>query len=243
MKLRPIIAISILLSPVFAFAQTPGKNRKEFTPRVKSKPNEVSVVLGPETPTTASQPLTTTTKPTTTQDSTQPPEPAAQDLVTIAPDQKKQPLENSRVQGVELLHAGSEPVDPAKVKLMATYPPKPLAAAPTGWHLAISENAPIFTREVELSRGVKVPLTIRPHVLIPDSDGANVFSIPEPGYQHSLGDRQTTTVGAILATSIRQLDEDCIQLGSTIENLQQLLISLPHPEVQPATSATPARKK
>lgn len=242
MNFRPIIAILILLCPVFSFAQTASKNRKEFTPHGKSKPNEVSVVLDPETPTTANQPPATT-KATTTEDSKPAPELAAKDLVTIAPDQKKQPLENSRVQGVELLHAGSEPVDPTKVKLMATYPPKPLAAAPAGWHLATSENAPIFTREVELSRGVKVPLSIRPHVLLPDSDGANVFSIPEPGYQHSLGDRQTTTVGAILTTSIRQLDEDCIQLGSTIENLQQLLISLPQPEVQPATSATPPRKK
>jgi hypothetical protein len=241
MTFRPTIAVLILFSSVFAIAQTPGKNRKESTLRAKTKPNEITAAQDPETPSAAAQPAAPADKPTETPESTTPPERPAQDLVAIAPDQKPQPLDSGLVQRVELLHAGSGSVDPTKVKLMTPYPAKPLAAAPAGWHLATSESAPNFTREVELARGAKVTLTIRPHVLLPDSDGVSVFSIPEPGYQHSLGDRQTTTVGAILATSIHQLDEDCVQLGGAIENLKLLLISLPKSETQPP--ATQFRKK
>jgi hypothetical protein len=147
---------------------------------------------------------------------------------------------------VEKIHTGNGTVDPSKVKLLAPYPAKPLAQAPAGWHLDTSDSAPPFTREVELSPGSKITLTIRPHVLIPDADGAGVFTISEPGFDPSLGYQQTSTVGSILANSIRQLDEDAKQLSNAIDNLQQLLVSLPSPEPAPPTEpAKPAipRKK
>jgi hypothetical protein len=147
---------------------------------------------------------------------------------------------------VEKLNTGNGIVDPSKVKLLAPYPAKPLAQAPAGWKLDTSDSAPPFTREVELSPGSKITLTIRPHVLIPDADGAGVFTISEPGFDPSLGYQQTSTVGSILATSIRQLDEDSKQLSNAIDNLQQLLVSLPSPEPAPPTEpAKPAipRKK
>lgn len=148
-------------------------------------------------------------------------------------------LADDLVVRVERQHTGQGAIDPSKVKLLAPYPAKPLGQAPVGWHLATSDSAPPFTREVELSPGSKITLTIRPHLLIPDANGANVFTISEPGFDPSLGYQQTSTVGSILANSIRQLDEDSKQLGNAIDNLQQLLVSLPKPELTPP--AEPAK--
>ncbi|MGL5016601.1 MAG: hypothetical protein ACRDBP_00585 [Luteolibacter sp.] len=134
---------------------------------------------------------------------------------------------------VEKMHAGNNRIDPSEVKLLAPYPAKPLAQAPAGWQLDGTNDAPPFVREVELSPGSKITLTIRPHVLIPDADGENAFNVAEPGFDASLGYQQTSTVGSILANSVRQLDEDAKQLGNAIENLQQLLVSLPNPAVAP----------
>ena len=71
-----------------------------------------------------------------------------------------------------------------------------------------------------------------------------VFSIPEPGYSAPLGYHQNATVGAILATSIRQLDKDAGELGDAIDQLQQLLVSLPKTEETPAAPETqPVNKR
>lgn len=143
---------------------------------------------------------------------------------------------------VEKIQSGTSPMDPSKVKLLAPFPAKLLSPAPVGWRLESSENAPPFTREVELAPGKKITLKVRPHLLVPDADGAGVFNVAEPGFDSSLGYRQNATVGAVLSTSIRQLDNDSKQLGTAIENLQQLLVSLPKPEPapQPAPAPTPA---
>ncbi len=158
-----------------------------------------------------------------------PPEPVA-----VIEEQPSKPAEDLVVR-VERLRTGQGSVDPAKVQLLAPYPAKPLGQTPAGWHLDTSDSAPPFTREVEISPGSKITLTIRPHLLIPDADGANVFTISEPGFDPSLGYQQTATVGSILANSVRQLDEDSKQLGNAIDNLQQLLVSLPKPEPAPPT--------
>jgi hypothetical protein len=147
-------------------------------------------------------------------------------------EQTPEPADDLTVR-VEKVHAGNDSPDPSQVKLFAPYPAKPLSQAPAGWQLDASSDAPPFTREVELSPGSKITLTIRPHVLIPDADGTNVFTISEPGFDSSLGYQQTSTVGSILANSVRQLDEDAKQLSSAIDNLQQLLVSLPNPESTP----------
>lgn len=151
---------------------------------------------------------------------------------------------------VEKLQSAKGSVDPSKVKLLAPFPAKPLAQAPAGWKLEAANNAPPFLREVEISEGSKITLTIRPHLLVPEADGENVVSIRETGYNHALGYQQTATVGAILANSVRQLDDDSKRLGSVIENLQQLLISLPKPELapekevpEPAPPTKPGRRK
>lgn len=163
----------------------------------------------------------------------------------------------SLVVRVEKLHTGSGEMDPSQVKLLFPFPAKPLAQPPAGWCLKSSSSAPPFTREVELSPGNKITLTIRPDILVPDADGASVFSVPEPGFNPALGYRQNATVGTILARSIHQLDQDSIELGAAIDQLQQILVSLPKPEPKavpapdsppdpkpdPKTKPSPARKK
>ena len=170
-----------------------------------------------------------------------PPEPAAPEplLVTGTPpahaELVKEPLPESSdpekgvaVQVVKL-QSGKGPIDPEKVKLLAPFPAKPLSDIPAGWVLDASGKAPPFTREIEFSPGSKITLNIRPHVLIPAADGVTQFSLDEPGFDPGLGFHQASAVGTILATSIGQLDEDSKQLGTAIDRLQQLLVSLPTP--------------
>jgi hypothetical protein len=140
---------------------------------------------------------------------------------------------------VEKLQSGNQAIDPAQVRILAPFPAKLLARSPEGWRIEAAAGAPHFTREVELAPGKHISLTVRPHVLVPDADGSTVFGIPEPGYAAPLGYRQNATVGAILATSIRQLDKDAAELGNAIDQLQQLLVSLPKAEEPPAAPANP----
>jgi len=134
---------------------------------------------------------------------------------------------------VETLQTGQTKIDPKQIKLLAPFPAKPLSQPPSGWHLEASESAPPFIREVEVAPGTKVTLTIRPHFLVPDANGSSVFTISEPGYKSALGYQQADTVGAILASSLNQLEKDSIHLGNAIEGLEQLLISLPKTEIEP----------
>lgn len=172
------------------------------------------------------------------------------EAVVTTPDEESLKSEDGLSVRIEKLHSGSGAMDPSQVKLRAPFPAKPLAQAPPGWRLDPSDSAPLFTREVELSPGSKITLSIRPHLMVPDSDGVNSFNISEPGYENALGYHQTSTVGAILANSIRQLDDDAKQLSTAVDSLQQLLISLPkppaRPEPEPAQIAKPTsntRKK
>ena len=265
MKTRPAIAILAILASVCSVAQNVKEEPQadpvleaiqKFNNREKGKPNEVSVVLDdtPPPPPAAKVPpsnieatpeaaVLVTGKPPEGADVVIPPAEIAPDAVAIDLDGESPAPENGLAVRVERLQTGKGTIDPSKVKLLAPFPAKPLAAAPAGWHLDSSETAPPFTREVEISPGSKITLTIRPHLLVPDADGAQVFSIPEPGYDNSLGYQQTATVGAILSNSIRQLDEDSKQLGDAIDRLQQLLVSLPKPEIQPEVKPATVRKK
>ncbi|MEO5913018.1 MAG: hypothetical protein ABIS50_02215 [Luteolibacter sp.] len=265
MKARPAIAIFSILATVCAFAQNVKQEPQsdpvldaiqEFNNRDKGKPNEVTVVLDDAAPEAAvvkdlpvakvadSEPAVLVTgKPPEGTDVVVPPEQPAVNATATDLDEETPAPENGLAVRVERLQTGKGTIDPSKVKLLAPFPAKPLAAAPVGWHLDSSATAPPFTREVEISPGSKITLTIRPHLLVPDADGSQVFSISEPGYDNTLGYQQTATVGAILSNSIRQLDEDSKQLGSAIDRLQQLLVSLPKPEVQPEIKPATVRKK
>jgi hypothetical protein len=227
---------------------------REFNSNNSDKPNEVTVVLDP----VGKPPAQTTEKAAPETEKTEPaPQESAKEPVlvtgkppadtgivketetpidppqeTIAEEPAPKPQKGLAVR-VEKLQAGTGIIDPSKVKLLAPFPAKPLGPAPAGWKLEASESAPPISREVELSPGKKITLKIRPQLLVPDADGATVFNIAEPGFEASLGYQQAATVGAILSNSIRQLDEESKQLGTTIDNLQQLLVSLPKPEPEP----------
>lgn len=142
---------------------------------------------------------------------------------------------------VEKLQVGDGEIDPAEVRLNAPFPAKPLAKPPAGWRLETFDQMQPIVRKVELSAGKSITLKIRPHVLVPVADGTNSFSINEPGFNPSLGYRQDSTVGAILSSSILQLEQDSIALGNAIEKLQQLLVTLPKSEAPPP-QARPVEK-
>lgn len=167
-------------------------------------------------------------------------EPAVSDA-SPSMEEPAPPAQKGMAVRVEKVQAGTGTIDPSKVKLLAPFPAKPISPAPAGWRLEDSENAPPFTRDVELSPGKKITLKVKPHILVPESDGVNAFTVMEPGFDPALGYGQESTVGAVLSRSIRQLDEDSKQLGTVVDHLQQLLVSLPKPEEHPAPAAEPAK--
>ncbi|MCU0750617.1 MAG: hypothetical protein MUF13_13830 [Akkermansiaceae bacterium] len=245
---------------------------REFNRQDAEKPNEVTVVLDPvgeppaapageeaatETPANdPDQPVLVTGKPREDADlvnesppadasaDSAPQESAEETALAPATDESAptKPHKGLAVR-VEKIQEGTGIMDPSKVKLLAPFPAKPLAEAPAGWRLEYSENAPPFTREVELAPGKKITLKVRPHLLVPEADGAAVFNVSEPGFDPAIGYRQNATVGAVLSDSIRQLDDDAKHLGAAIDNLQQLLVSLPKPEPKPEVKSEPSRKR
>jgi len=263
MKARFAIATLTLLAPWAVAQNVPPEPQedpvqaaiREFNRHDNKEPNEVTVVLAPPIEDAAPKPASEessetpvlvngkapegtevieshekseTAEKTVTGAETD--EPAPSELIPEEPEPEPR---KGLVVRVENIQPGNGSVDPSKVKLIAPFPAKPLTAPPAGWHLEASASAPPFTREVELSPGKHIKLTIRPHLLVPDTDGTEVFVVSEPGFDPSLGYLQDATVGAILSKSIRQLDDDSKELGTVIDNLQQLLVSLPKPEHDP----------
>jgi hypothetical protein len=181
----------------------------------------------------------TANSPATTGDDGTPAEETAAKAIPVheeptegSPETAGEPKQGPTVQ-VENLQTASGPIDPKTVKILAPFPAKPLGPIPSGWRLDATNTAPTFTRKVELAEDASVVLKIRPQVLVPDADGAAVFSIQEPGYDPAFGYQQSQTVSHILTNSIRQLDDDSKALGNAIERLEQLLGSLPSPAIPP----------
>lgn len=265
-----ITLFCLLISPCLN-AQNRGKDPEadsvleaiqQFKSQHSGKPNEVTVVLDP--PAESSSPKTekpesgdpaqkkstspvkvTGTLPADSElvpdkadEAVKNPAPAAEESPSVNP---AKPREGLAVR-VEKLKSGSGSIDPTKVKLVAPFPAKPLAPAPPGWLLQSTENVPPFTREIELSDGKKITLSIRPHLLVPNVDGTTIFSVVEPGFEPSLAYQQDATVGAILSSSIIQLEKDSKQMGVAIDKIQQILSSLPKPELT-APPSTPAPVK
>jgi hypothetical protein len=122
-------------------------------------------------------------------------------------------------------------LDPGSLSVRAPFPAKPLTPAPAGWKLIPSENPDsTLKRTVEIAPGAQLNLTIRPHLLVPDADGAVSFAVVEPGFHQSLQYRQTETVGCLLGESIRRLKDDDARMDQAIRRLEQLLVSLPGPQ-------------
>ncbi|MES2997111.1 MAG: hypothetical protein V4733_09915 [Verrucomicrobiota bacterium] len=219
-----------------------------FNERNAKKTNEVTVILPPpETESNPGQPIQAAENPAAAEK----PPPV---LVTGKPPQhtadtptalKEEP--NRKEEGlsirVEKIQTGTGAIDPAQVELLAPFPPKPIGSPPPGWRLENPESIPPVQREINLSDNAKITLSIRPHILVPDANGSSSFRILEPGYDSALGYQQTATVGAVLQRSLRQMDEDSKQLGEVINQLEQLVASLPQPEVPPKATVIPNRKR
>jgi len=232
-----------LVSPFIALATFATMAAQDIDPE-KAVPVDESIVADeelveetaeetevPETIATTEEAAVESDQETLEEETPEEQKPVEPELLEEAPPEDPAPGLAVRV---EKLQSGSQAIDPAQVRVLAPFPAKLLAKSPAGWRIESSESAPHFTREVELAPGKHISLTVRPHVLVPDADGSAVFNIPEPGYSAPLGYHQNATVGAILSTSIRQLDKDAGELGKAIEQLQQLLVSLPKTEQVPA---------
>lgn len=135
---------------------------------------------------------------------------------------------------------GTAAVDAKSVKLLAPFPARPLSHPPAGWRLEHPKELPAFTQEVALKNGTRIQLSIRPHLLVPDADGARVISVKEPGFEAEKRYAQTGTMSAVLANSIEQLDKDSHQMGEALDRLEQLLGSLPATDTPPRAHPVPA---
>jgi hypothetical protein len=139
---------------------------------------------------------------------------------------------------VESIKAGTGEIDPKNIEIKSSFPTKALVNPPNGWKLETSHEAPPFSRQVEIEPGTFITLEISPHILSPAADGAEVFSIIEPGYKYEKGYQQEQTVANILETSITQLDADSMKMGNALSELHRLLASLPKPEI-PVSNTNP----
>ncbi len=131
------------------------------------------------------------------------------------------------------------PISGERIALKAPFQPKVLGHPPVGWRLSEADSVPPVEEEVTLANGSKVPLSIRPYLLVPDADGDRSFALMEPGFEGSRGYAQTGTVGAILADSIHHLDSDVDRLAAASRRLTELLDSLPAAPPTPSPAESP----
>lgn len=203
---------------------------KFFATRASDQPaNEITVDLPPPAAAPAPAPKDPAGPAADQAEDTPTPAPTPPAAADTSASAKPAPEPSLTVQ-VEKLQTGSGAVDPKTVKLLAPFPAKPLTSIPSGWRLDSSTSAPPFIRKVDIAPGASITLTIRPHLLIPD---AAAFAVAEPGFDPSLGYRQAHTISSILANSIQQLDDDAKHLGNAIDQLQQLVSSLPRSAPKP----------
>ena len=160
---------------------------------------------------------------------------------TVTEEPAPEPAPESKEPGLEIrvesITEGTGVIDPSQIKLKTSFAPKALSSAPAGWTLKKSDEAPTLIKNVELQPGTSIALRIQPHILSPESDGSNVFSVGEPGFDTALGYEQTQTVSAILGDSVAKLDSDALRLGNAISELHNLLASLPKPDENTEKSA------
>ncbi|MEM1085040.1 MAG: hypothetical protein AAGI48_13090 [Verrucomicrobiota bacterium] len=214
-------------------ALTPALLAQDIAPKDSERDPVLSALLEAEEEATASGPSVTVDLA---------PAPILEDseapvLVTGSPPpgadlNAEEPPTPEEISGVRVeVEAGSSDarVNASEIRLLAPFPAKPLSRPPAGWKLIHPHNAPPFSKTVELANGNAVTLSIRPHVLVPDADGEQVFNLKEPGFDAAHHYAQKDTIGAILADSIMGLDENSDRLGEAAKRLDELLTSLPAP--------------
>lgn len=247
---RSLLLITLLLNPsnpLFAQEDTEATNKSgpsaeqvqraidEFNRLKKSKVNEVTVVLDPESAaddskqTGESEPEQAgdTDDVAATEEAVEETT-GAEEQPAVAPETDAKP--KGMALRIEPLRTGNGSAATGDVTIKNSFPVKALAETPAGWKLETTEAAPAYSREVEVKPGTFVTVKITPHLLTPDADGSKIFSVSEPGYDHLKGYQQDQTVGTILEKSISQLDADSIKMDLALLELHRLLASLPKPE-------------
>jgi hypothetical protein len=100
--------------------------------------------------------------------------------------------------------------------------PKIVGIVPPGWKIVPMEDARIQSDPIEIHPGLSSVITLSPYKLVPDAKQAP-YSLKEPGFDPSLGNRQNNTVGAILSNYAREEQKLDEKLGSVIEQLRTAL--------------------
>jgi hypothetical protein len=100
--------------------------------------------------------------------------------------------------------------------------PKVVGIVPPGWKIVPLEGARIESDPIEIRPGLSSVITLSPYKLVPDPKQAS-YSIKEPGFDPSLGNRQSNTVGAILSNYTREEQKLDEKLGSVIDQLRTAL--------------------
>jgi hypothetical protein len=168
------------------------------------------------------------------------PTPAADPPPPAETPASEEPVEKNGIR-IEVQGGNKDVRIPASdIEIVAPFPAKPLSTPPAGWRLAHPDSVTAVAHEVTLNNGTPVKLSIRPHVLVPDADGRDIFALREPGFDSAKGYNQTDTIGAILAESIHTLDDHTDRLSEASQSLSELLDSLPAapPVAEPAPEPT-----
>lgn len=118
-----------------------------------------------------------------------------------------------------------------KFKILSPWAPKPLQAAPIGWRYIAANPNQSYKTSVNLKSGKKLSLKITPYLLVPERSPL-VVQVLEPGYSPAEGYRQQNSVTATLETSNQLLLKASNSLVDSISNLEELLLTLPKPEVK-----------
>ena len=113
-------------------------------------------------------------------------------------------------------------------RITAPWPAKPDQNIPNGWKLVPApESLNDFKISVNLEDGQTVHLTMTPFVLAPRKGGSVIAAVVEPGFDPVQFDQQEKTMGALLSSATIQLEQKEKQAAVVIDQLQQLLSSLP----------------
>ena len=205
---------------------------REFNERAQRTQNEVLVVLDPPEGEDADDEVISAILGDEPEADHAAPEDHGEDAVTTE-DESATP-EPSKPQGPQVRVQSLRDSDDTEIRaedieISTPFAAKPLGSPPAGWKLVSSSDAAEFTENIEITPGTWLTLSIRPHLLVPDADGHSAFHIAEPGFDPALGYQQRATISSSIASSLLQLEEDARVLGQAIDDLEQILISLPRP--------------
>jgi len=113
--------------------------------------------------------------------------------------------------------------------------PKIVGIVPPGWKVVPLEGAKIESDPIEIRPGLSSVIMLSPYKLVPDPK-QTPYAFKEPGFDPSLGNRQTNTVGAVLLNYAREEQKLDDKLGSVIDQLRTALN-------QPATTPNETARK